>query len=333
MPVQHACLDRQTKSKGQASEWVSDRVGDAVRIPQAVCLHEEDAGILWKHMDYRTAAAAALVCSCLFGHAEVRRSRCMVLSFISTVVNYEYAFYWYFYQNHQHMYCGRLDMAVDDDEGGKGLCVLEMHVEAMPEGKENPYGNGFGTYWKINNPASRHASTGKAVAYKLVPQISPTLIAKPYSLIARRGRFVASKHLWATKCSGKEVTYLHSQHDKLSDAGHDVKRRDMANLSAMISSLTVISTTTLQKLKGQANKKPEVEVPLPQALAVSWESPIWAQVTSSSIQLSQADRGQKKGLQSLFGDLLPTAPVSSVSSAPVNMPFVFHDVHTNALKQ
>ncbi len=56
-----------------------------------------------------------------------------------------------------------------------------MHVEAMPDGKENPYGNGFvgvetlltnegsacrvadaskGTYWKINNPASRHASTG-----------------------------------------------------------------------------------------------------------------------------------------------------------------------------
>jgi len=32
------------------------------------------------------------------GHAEVRRSRRLVLSFISTVVNYEYAFYWYFYQ-------------------------------------------------------------------------------------------------------------------------------------------------------------------------------------------------------------------------------------------
>jgi len=28
----------------------------------------------------------------------VRRSRRLVLSFISTVVNYEYAFYWYFYQ-------------------------------------------------------------------------------------------------------------------------------------------------------------------------------------------------------------------------------------------
>ena len=57
-----------------------------MEIPKAVCLHEEDAGVLWKHMDYRT------------GHAEVRRSRRLVLSFISTVVNYEYAFYWYFYQ-------------------------------------------------------------------------------------------------------------------------------------------------------------------------------------------------------------------------------------------
>lgn len=56
-----------------------------------------------------------------------------------------------------------------------------MHAEAMEEGPKNPYGNGFigvetpltseskaarvadgskGTYWKINNPASRHASTG-----------------------------------------------------------------------------------------------------------------------------------------------------------------------------
>lgn len=56
-----------------------------------------------------------------------------------------------------------------------------MHAEAMEEGPKNPYGNGFigvetpltreskaarvadgskGTYWKINNPASLHASTG-----------------------------------------------------------------------------------------------------------------------------------------------------------------------------
>lgn len=55
-------------------------------IKKAVCLHEEDAGILWKHMEYRN------------GHAEVRRSRRLVISFISTVVNYEYLFYYSLYQ-------------------------------------------------------------------------------------------------------------------------------------------------------------------------------------------------------------------------------------------
>jgi hypothetical protein len=36
--------------------------------------------------------------ACRNGHSESRRSRRLVLSFISTVVNYEYAFYWYLYQ-------------------------------------------------------------------------------------------------------------------------------------------------------------------------------------------------------------------------------------------
>ena len=56
-----------------------------------------------------------------------------------------------------------------------------MHAEALPDDDKNPYGNGFvgvetplsseskasrvcdatkGTYWKVNNPASRHPSTG-----------------------------------------------------------------------------------------------------------------------------------------------------------------------------
>ena len=29
-------------------------------------------------------------------------------------------------QHHQHMFCARLDLAVDDDEGGKGLQVSEV---------------------------------------------------------------------------------------------------------------------------------------------------------------------------------------------------------------
>jgi primary-amine oxidase len=56
--------------------------GDVCAIDQAVCLHEEDAGILWKHMDWRTE------------QTEVRRSRRLVVSFIATVGNYEYGYYW-----------------------------------------------------------------------------------------------------------------------------------------------------------------------------------------------------------------------------------------------
>jgi Cu2+-containing amine oxidase len=51
-----------------------------------LCACTEDAGTLWKHVEYRT------------GHSEVRRSRRLVISFVATVVNYEYSMYWYFYQ-------------------------------------------------------------------------------------------------------------------------------------------------------------------------------------------------------------------------------------------
>jgi len=65
---------------------VMHNAGEPMIIKKAVCMHEEDYGTLWKHTEYRT------------GHSEVRRSRRLVLSFISTIANYEYGFYWYFYQ-------------------------------------------------------------------------------------------------------------------------------------------------------------------------------------------------------------------------------------------
>ena len=64
-----------------------DAAGEPTVLKNAVCLHEEDASLLWKHVDWRT------------GETEVRRSRRLVISFVATVGNYEYGYYWYFQQD------------------------------------------------------------------------------------------------------------------------------------------------------------------------------------------------------------------------------------------
>jgi len=64
-----------------------DAAGNPVTKKKAVCMHEEDDGILWKHVEYRN------------GHNESRRSRELIISSIATVVNYEYLFYWHFKQD------------------------------------------------------------------------------------------------------------------------------------------------------------------------------------------------------------------------------------------
>merc|ERR1712232_652848 len=59
--------------------------GKAEVIKQAICLHEEDYGLLYKHTDWRTQEAHRV------------RSRRLVLSCFSTVANYDYGFNWHFY--------------------------------------------------------------------------------------------------------------------------------------------------------------------------------------------------------------------------------------------
>ena len=65
---------------------VHDTKGEPVTIPNAICVHEEDSGVLWKHVDERAGA-------------EVRRARRLAVSFHVTVANYEYLVYWRFYQD------------------------------------------------------------------------------------------------------------------------------------------------------------------------------------------------------------------------------------------
>ena len=211
-----------------------------------VCLHEEDFGILWKHTNQFRPDLAP----------EVRRSRRLVVSMIHTVGNYEYGFYWYFYMDgtiqlevkltgiigvstlhdgtdletspqvgpsvtspiHQHLFCFRLDPAVDGPENS----VIETNVEADTSGR-HPYRAGFRSVtttltteqqamrnvdasqsrsWRIVNPGSLN-SFGTPVGYKLLPQASPTMYPPADTPAGQRGGF-ARHNLWVTPYHAEE---------------------------------------------------------------------------------------------------------------------------------
>ncbi|MCU1581990.1 MAG: tyramine oxidase [Microbacteriaceae bacterium] len=143
---------------------LADAAGNARVVPQAICIHEEDAGILWKHTDNWN------------GSSDSRRNRRLVVSFFVTVGNYDYGFYWYFSLDgsielevkatgivftsaypgagyefaseiapglgapyHQHLFSARLDMMV----GGIDNAVDELEARLVPRGDRNPTGTGF----------------------------------------------------------------------------------------------------------------------------------------------------------------------------------------------
>ena len=184
--------------------WVNGIDGTPVKIENAICIHEEDQGLGWKHWDWRTDVA------------EVRRLRRLVISSISTVGNYEYASYWYLYQHggiefeikatgiintvacepgrasrygnevmpgvvgqiHQHLFCARLDMDVD----GPGNSVVEYNVVVPPAGPENPYGNAFyeeATTLKTEKEACRRANPASMRYWKIVNPNVRNAVGKP----------------------------------------------------------------------------------------------------------------------------------------------------------
>ncbi|BEJ17521.1 hypothetical protein CspHIS471_0609220 [Cutaneotrichosporon sp. HIS471] len=146
------------------------RAGGIQHIKSAICIHEEDAGILHKHTDFRD------------NKAHVARNRKLVISSICTVANYEYGFYFNFYldgsielevkatgivnayplregehpdpdhevevapriaaQHHQHLFSMRVDPMID------GLRNRLVTVDSVPDdaevgSPENYYGNGY----------------------------------------------------------------------------------------------------------------------------------------------------------------------------------------------
>jgi len=178
--------------------------GSAVTIPQAICMHEEDDGILWKHTDFRT------------GTVEVRRGRRLVISSIVTVGNYEYGFFWYLQQDgmigceikatgivatqavaanepteygklvapqlnaihHQHVFCARLDFDLD---GGPNS-VTETRTETEPEGPQNPHGNAWKTATRTftsEQEAIRDLDLTEARAWTVVNPESRNAVGQP----------------------------------------------------------------------------------------------------------------------------------------------------------
>ncbi len=224
--------------------WMGDMNGGLFQVENAICIHEEDTGILWKHWDFRT------------DKAEVRRARRLVISAICTVGNYEYGFYWYLSldgtvelelkatgiinttaclpgqpskygrevapgvvgQIHQHLFCARLDMAVDGEENTAVECNTQIEAK-----ENNPYGNAFfeqetvmsreseatrlanpasQRYWKFVN-TNKQNHVGGPTGYKLEPQNCVTFMLDPEGPSGKRSAF-GTNHLWVTAYDPEE---------------------------------------------------------------------------------------------------------------------------------
>jgi primary-amine oxidase len=204
--------------------------GEPLTVKNAVCMHEEDYGILWKHTDRR------------LNTPEVRRSRRLVVSSIATVENYEYGFFWYLYQdgniqfevkltgvlslgavrpgektpygaliapqlyapNHQHFFNVRLDLDLD----GTTNSVYQVDVVPDEPGPQNPFENAFrarATLLETEKQARAHLNLERARTWKIVnPQVK-NAVGEPvaYKLLPGDNCFPqASKNAWWRKRAG-----------------------------------------------------------------------------------------------------------------------------------
>jgi primary-amine oxidase len=208
-----------------------DSRGGPLTIPNAICIHEEDYGILWKHTDRRLPDAP-----------EVRRSRRLVVSSISTVENYEYGFFWYFYQdgniqfeikltgilslgairqgenpkhgtviapllyapNHQHFFNVRLDVGLD----GRLNTVQQLDVVADPIDEANEFENAFhvkatNLETELQSQANLNLESGRT--WKIINPNVKNAVGQPvgYKFFPGDNAFpLASRNAWWRKRAG-----------------------------------------------------------------------------------------------------------------------------------
>jgi primary-amine oxidase len=209
---------------------VANPDGSPRRIANAVCIHEEDYGIAWKHDGVHVATS------------EVRRNRRLVLSFFATIGNYDYGFYWHFYPdgsleaevrltgiiytgsvpdgvepkhgarvapnlygpNHQHLFCFRLDAEVD----GEANTVEEVDAALVPFGAENPHGNAFQavvTPLRTESQARRNADARRSRYWKITNPASRNRLGHPvaYKLMPQySATLIADERAYVSKVAG-----------------------------------------------------------------------------------------------------------------------------------
>ncbi|KAF3482469.1 uncharacterized protein GIQ15_05228 [Arthroderma uncinatum] len=167
--------------------------GASTVIKNAICIHEEDAGTLFKHTDFRDDSTI------------VTRGQKLIVSHVFTAANYEYCVYWIFHldgtiqleikltgilntyamnegedtngwgtevysgvnaHNHQHLFCLRIDPNID----GPNNTVFQVDAVRGPGevgSSDNKYGNAFyAKKTKYSTPAESMAGYDGASSQK-----------------------------------------------------------------------------------------------------------------------------------------------------------------------
>ncbi|PRY13371.1 primary-amine oxidase [Kineococcus rhizosphaerae] len=223
---------------------LADEHGRPRTVQNAICLHEEDYGVLWKHSDMFN------------GMDETRRQRRLVISFFTTIGNYDYGFYWHLYLDgtieleakatgvvftaaypeeglefsteiapglaapfHQHLFSARLDVMVD----GLANAVEEVEAVRVPRGEGNPYGNAFArraTRLTSEAMAQREADGASGRVWHVLNTERTNALGQPtgYALHPQHQPLLladdtstvhdratfATKHLWVTRYDSEE---------------------------------------------------------------------------------------------------------------------------------
>ncbi|KAL8768411.1 MAG: hypothetical protein Q9209_005317 [Squamulea sp. 1 TL-2023] len=234
--------------------------GEPWPMDNVVCIHEQDAGIGWKHTNYRTGTAAIV------------RSRELVVQSIITVANYEYVMAFRFNQagemkyevratgivstqptdievpwgtivhpgvlavHHQHIFSLRIDPAID----GHHNRLIYEEAHPMPRSDFNPHGVGYSVVqtlieqsggfdvdidhnrtFKIQNTTVRNPINGKPVSYKIQAPPFQKMVADADSFHHKRAEF-ADHNIYVTRYRDGEL-YAGGKYTNQSRGGDGVR--------------------------------------------------------------------------------------------------------------